>query len=33
MITGVCSGLNGNLNTGLDLLDINLSDVIVFYTS
>jgi hypothetical protein len=21
----VCSGLNGNLNTGLDLLDINLS--------
>jgi hypothetical protein len=28
-----CSGLNGILNTRLDLFDISLSDVIVFYTS
>jgi hypothetical protein len=29
----LCSGLNGNLNTRLDVFDISLSDVIVFFTS
>jgi hypothetical protein len=28
-----CSGLNGNLSPRLDLCDISLSDVVVYYTS